>query len=159
MPWLSLQRNLHASLTARNTTSSALEVRKEVSDIIPWMTVQTGSQTLLIEVMGDQTDASAQDEESVQDTHVQVVFGFFGAEGAAVAHEIHEADGDAAVDIEDEIIFFGRGHGFDGDSIVEHFAAGEALLDEIFDQLHAEIGIVARFDFVADTGNYSCQNT
>lgn len=103
--------------------------------------------------MCDETDAPPQDEQSIKHAHLQVVFGLLGAKGAAIAHEVDEADGDAAVDVEDEVVFLGGGDGFDGDGVVEHFAAGESLLDEFFDKLNAEIGVVARFDFVADSRN------
>lgn len=50
------------------------------------MPVQSGPQTLLIKVMGDQANASSENEEAVEDPHVQVILGLFRAEGSAVTH-------------------------------------------------------------------------
>lgn len=105
------------------------------------MSVQAGPQPLLVEVMRDETDTPAEHEETVEDTHAEVVFGLLGAKGTAVAEEIDEADGNAAVDVEDEVVLLGRGHRLDGDGVVEHLAAGEALLDELFDKLDTEIRV------------------
>lgn len=101
------------------------------------MSVQAGAQPLLIEVMGDETDGAAEDEESVEDTHLEVILCLLGAEGAAVAHQIDEADGDGAVDVEDQVILLGGGDALNGERVVEHLAAGEALLDELLDELDA----------------------
>lgn len=105
------------------------------------MSVQARPQPLLVKVMGDETDTATEHEETVEDAHAEVVFGLFGAEGAAVAEEVDEADGNAAVDVEDEVVLLGRSHRLDGDGVVEHLTAGEALLDELFDKLDAEIGV------------------
>ncbi len=117
------------------------------------MPIQAGPQPLLIEIMGDETDAAAQDEETVEDAHVEVVLGLLGREGAAVAHEVDEADGDAAVDVEDEVVLLRRRHRLHRDGVLQHLAAREALLHEFLDQLHAQVRVVARFDFVPDSGN------
>lgn len=99
------------------------------------MPIQAGSQTLLVKVMCDQSNASSQNEQTVQDTHVEVVLGFLGAEGSAVTHQVHEADGNTSVNVKDEIVFLGCCHGFDGDGVVEHLAAWESLMDKLFDEL------------------------
>lgn len=91
--------------------------------------------------MRNETDTATEHEETVEDTHTEVVFGLFGAEGTAVAEEVDEADGNAAVDVEDEVVLLGRSHGLDSNGVVEHLAAGEALLDELFDKLDTEIGV------------------
>ena len=67
------------------------------------MPIQARPQSLLIEVMRNETDRAAQHEEAVEHAVVEVVLGLLGTEGAAVAEEVDEADGDAAVDVEDEI--------------------------------------------------------
>lgn len=133
-----LQANLHSALVTRRACRKRGE---EVSDIVPRMSVQAGPQPLLVEVMRDETDTPAEHEETVEDTHAEVVFGLLGAKGTAVAEEIDEADGNAAVDVEDEVVLLGRGHRLDGDGVVEHLAAGEALLDELFDKLDTEIRV------------------
>ena len=117
------------------------------------MSIQTGPQTFLVKVMRNQTNTPTKYEQSVQDTHVQVVFGFFGAEGATVSHQINKADCDAAIDVENEVVLLGSSDGLDSDSVVEHLAAREALFDELLDKLHTEIGVVAGLDFMANTGD------
>ena len=119
-----------------------LQAGQQVGDVVPRMAIQASAQSLLVEVMGNQTDASAQDEQTVEHAHVEVILGLLGAEGTAVAHQIDEADGDAAVDVEDQIVFLGSGDGLDSQSIVEHLAAGEALLDELLDELDTQIRVV-----------------
>ncbi len=145
-----LQTNLHSTLLTRITLR---KVRQEISNIIPRMSIKPRPQPLLIEIMRNQPNTPTQHEQTVQHAHIEVIFGLFGAESAAVAHEVDEADCDAAVDVEDEIVFFRGSHCLDGDGVVEHLAAGEALLDEFFDEFDAEVRVVARFDFVADSGD------
>jgi hypothetical protein len=117
------------------------------------MPVEASPQPLLVEEMGNETDASAEHEQTVEDTHLEVVLGLLARKGTAVAEEINEADGDAAVDVEDQIVLLGRGHRLDSKSIVEQFGAGEVLLDILFDELNTEIGVVSRLDPVTNTGD------
>ena len=118
------------------------------------MSIQTSPQTLLVKIMRDQTDTPTKHEQAIEDTHVHVVFSFLGAKGTTVPHQINKADCDAAIDIENEIILFGRRDGLNGNGVVEHLAVRKVLVDELFDQLDTEIGIVAGLDFVADTGDW-----
>lgn len=99
------------------------------------MPIQAGSQTLLVKVMRDQSNASSQDEQTIQDTHIEVVLGFLGAEGSAVTHQVHEANGNTSVNVKDKIVFLGCGHSFNGDGVVKHLAAWESLVDKLFDEL------------------------
>lgn len=121
------------------------------------MPIQTSTETFLIQIMGNETNASAQHEKTVQHAHVEVIFGFFGAEGTAVAHKIDKADSYTTVDVQDQVVLLASGDGFDSDSVVKHLATGEALLDEFFDELNTEIRVVAGFYFMTDTGNWCCQ--
>lgn len=133
-----LQGNLHSALVTRR----ALRKRgEEVGDVVPRMSVQASPQPLLVKVMRNETDTPTEHEETVENAHAEVVFGLFGAEGTAVAEEVDETDGNAAVDVEDEVVLLGRSHCLDGNGVVEHLAAGEALLDELFDKLDTEIGV------------------
>jgi len=120
------------------------------------MPIQASPETLLVQIMCNQTNASAQYEQPIQDAHAEVVFSLLRTEGAAVAHQINEADSDTSIDVEDEVVLLAGGDRFDGDGVVKHLAAGETLLDEFFDKLDTEIGVVTRFDLVADTRN--CDN-
>jgi hypothetical protein len=117
------------------------------------MSVQTSTQSLLIQEMGNETNAATKHEQTIEDTHLKVVFGLFSGEGAAVAHQIDEADCDAAVDVEDKVVLLGRCDGLNSKSIVEELGAWEVLLDEFLDELDAEIGVVSRLDTMADTGD------
>ena len=107
------------------------------------MSVQTRPQAFLIEVMGNQTDASAQYEKSVKNSHAKVFFGFFGAESTAVTKKVNEADGDATIDVEDKVIFLGGSDSLDSDGVVEHGALGEVGFDKVLDEFDTEIGIVS----------------
>ena len=129
------------------------EFRQEIRDIIPRMTVQTGTETFLIEEMGDETDGATEDEEAVEDAHLEVILGLLGAEGARIAEQVHEANGDAAIDVEDQVILFRRGDGLDREGVIEKFGVGEVVLAVLFDQGHTEIRVVAGFDAVADAGD------
>ncbi|KAI6762874.1 hypothetical protein HG530_008854 [Fusarium avenaceum] len=133
--------------------SSLPKVGEEVGDVIPRMTVETSAQTLLVEEMGNKTNASAENEETVEDTHLEVVLGLLSREGTAVADEIDEADSNAAVDVEDQVVLLGGGDSLDGESVVEELVAGEVVEDVLLDQLDTEIGVVSGLDTVTDTGD------
>jgi hypothetical protein len=114
--------------------------------------VETSAQALLIKVVGNETDGATEHEQTVEDTHAHVVLTLLGGEGTAVAEEVNKADGDTAVDVEDQVVLLGGGDGLNGDSVVEQLGAGEVLLDELLDELDTEIGVVAGLDLVANTG-------
>ena len=97
------------------------------------MSVQTGPKTFLVKVMRNQANTPTKHEQAIEDTHIHVVFGFLGTEGPAVPHQINKADCDAAVDIENEVVLLRRSDGLNSNGVVEHLAAREALLDELFD--------------------------
>jgi len=128
---------------------------QEVSDIIPRMPIQAGSETLLVKVMCNQTNAPAKDKQSVENTHAEIVFGLFRSEGAAVAHQVNEAHGDTTIDIENQVVFLASSDSLDGDGVIKHLTAWKALLDEFFYKLNAQIRVVAGLDFVADAGDCS----
>jgi hypothetical protein len=117
------------------------------------MTVKTSAQTLLVEEMGNKTNASAENEETVEDTHLEVVLGLLGREGTAVADEIDEADSNAAVDVEDQVVLLGGSNSLDSESVVEKLVAGEVFENVLLDQLDTEIGVVSGLDTVTDTGD------
>lgn len=129
------------------------QIRQQVGDVIPRMPVQPSPQAFLIQEVRDQTDTPPQDKQTVEHSHVEIIFGFFRRESTAISEEINEADGDAAVNVEDQIVLFGRGHGLNCDGVIEKFGAGKVFVDEIFNQFNAEVGVLARFDAVADTGD------
>ena len=120
------------------------------------MPIQSRPQTLLIEVMRNETNTPAQHEQAIEHAILEIILGFFGREGSAVAKQVDEADGDAAVDVEDQVVLLGGCDGLDGDGVVEELGGWEVLLAVFLHQLDAEVGVVAGFDAVADAGNYSC---
>lgn len=142
-----LDIDLHTTLMTRRLP----KLREQVGDIIPRMPVKPSAQPLLVKVMSNETDRATEHEQSVQDTVLEVVFCLFCAEGATVAHEIDEADSDAAVDVEDKVVFLGGCDGFDGDGVVEELGGWEVLQAELFDERHAEIWVVSRLYTVANT--------
>lgn len=105
------------------------------------MTVQSRAQPLLIQEMSNKPDATTENKQAVQHTHVEIVFGFLAREGATVAQEVDKTDGDAAVNIEDQIVFLGRGDSLYGNGVVEQAVGGKVLLNEFFDQLNPKIWV------------------
>jgi len=103
--------------------------------------------------MGNQTDTSAENEETVENTHLQVVFSLLVGEGTAVANQVNEADSNATVNVENQVVLLGCCHRLDSERVVEELGAGEVLLDVLLDKLDTEIGVVARLDPVANTGD------
>ena len=117
------------------------------------MTVETSAESLLVEEVGNQTNGATKDEKTVEHTHLEVVLGLFGGEGAAVAHEVDEADSDGTVNVKDEVVLLAGGDSLDGNGVVEKLGGGEVGLAELLDERDTEIGVVARLDTVTDTGD------
>lgn len=133
--------------------AALLKGRKEICDVIPRVPVETGAKSLLVEVVGNETHATAQYEETVENTHLHVVLRLLGGEGAAVAHEIHKADSNAAIDVENQIVLLRCCDGLHRNSVVEQLGAGEIFLHVVLDKLDTEIRVVAGLDTVTDTRN------
>ena len=148
---MNLQGDFNTTLSTWCTT--LLQGRQEVGDVVPRMPVETSPQPLLVEEMGNQTDRATEHEQTVEDTHLQVVLSLLGGESTTVTDKVDKADSNATVDIEDEVVLLGCCDALDGQGVVEHLCAGEVLLDVLLDELDAEIGVVAGLDPVADTGD------
>lgn len=133
--------------------TSLLESREQICNVIPRVAVQTGAQSLLVEVVRNETDAAAKHEQAVEDAHLHVVLNFLAREGTAVAQHVNEADGNATVDVQNEVVLLRRRHCLNGNSIVEQLGAGEVLLGELLDQLDTKVRVVPGLDTVSDTGN------
>jgi hypothetical protein len=127
---------------------------EEVGDVVPGVTVETGAQSLLVEEVGNQTNGATKDEQTVEHTHLEVVLSLLGGEGTAVAEQVDEADGDGTVNVEDKVVLLAGGDGLDGNGVVEELGGGEVGLAELLDERDTEIGVVARLDTVANTGDY-----
>ena len=91
----------HLLHTAQHTRLR--HIRHVDEDVVRRVAVQRRTQALLVEVVANETDAAAEDEQTVERADLDVLVGFFGREGAAVAEEVDEADGDAAIDVQDEL--------------------------------------------------------
>ena len=83
------------------------------------MPVKTSPQSLLVQEVGNQTDRATQHEQTVEHTHLQVVLSLFRGKGAAIPHQIDEADGDAAVDVENQVVLLRGCHSLDGDGVIK----------------------------------------
>lgn len=103
--------------------------------------------------MRNQTDTSAEHKQTVEHTHLQVVLSLLRSKGTTVADKVNKAYSDATINVENEIVLLRCGHRLDGKSVVEELGAGKVLLDILLDKLDTEIGVVARLDPVANTGD------
>jgi hypothetical protein len=148
---LELQRDLDTTL--RSWRATLLQGGKQVGNIVPGMPVETSAQPLLIQEVGNETDTSAEHEETIKHTHLEVVFSLLRGESAAVAHQVHKADSNAAVDVENEVVLFGRGDRLNRKSVVEHLEAREILVDVLLDELDTKIGVVSGLDPVTNAGD------
>ena len=117
------------------------------------MPVETSPEPLLVEEVGNQTDRATKHEQTVEDTHLEVILSLLVGESTTVADEVNEADSNAAVDVENEVILLRCCDTLDSEGVVEQLCAGEVLLDVFLDELDTEIGVVAGLDPVADTGD------
>ena len=79
------------------------QIRHVDEDVVRRVTVQRRAEALLVEVVSDEADAAAEDEEAVEGTDFDVLVCLIRSEGAAVAEKVHEADGDASINVEDEL--------------------------------------------------------
>ena len=144
--------DLHTALITRSTLGQGWE---QVGDVVPRMPVQAGAQSLLVQVMGNETDAATEHEQTVQDTHLEVVLGFFWGESTAVPQQVDKADSNTAVNVKDEVVLLGGGYGLDSNGIVKELVRGEVFYNKLLDELDTQIRVGARFDSVADTGNWA----
>ena len=85
------------------------------------------------------------------ETHLDVLVRLLGRERPAVAEQVDEADRDAAVDVQDELVLLRRRHLLDCERIVEQTVRGEVLADVLLDELDTKIRVVDALDLVADT--------
>lgn len=151
------RRNINALEADLNTTfgtwSSLGDVGEEVGDVVPRVTVQASAESLLVKVVSNKTNATSEDEETVQDTHSEVVLGLFSGESTRVAEQVDEANSNTPVNVEDKVVLLGGCDGLNSNGVVEELVGGEVLGHVLLDQLDTEIGVVTRLDFVTNTGN------
>ncbi len=147
-----LQADLNSALSPR---SALVKGGEEVSDIIPRMSVETSAKSLLVEEVGNKTDAATKDEETIEYTHLEVVFSFFTAECTTVAEQVDEADSNAAINVENEVVLLGSCHGLNSNCVIEKLVGSKVLDHELLDKLDTEIRVVPGLDSVANTGDFT----
>ena len=89
-----------------------------------------------------------------QKTYLDVLVSLLGGERAAVAEQVDEADGDAAIDVEDERVLLRRGDLLDSERVVEQAVAREVLAHVLLHEFDTEIGVVDALDLMANTRDY-----
>lgn len=134
-------------------STTLLQSREQVGNVIPWVSVQTSAEALLVEVVCNQTNAAAQDEQTVENTHTHVVLNLFGRESSAVAQQIHKADCYTPVNVQDKVVLLGSSDSLDSNCVIEQLGVGEVLLGVFLDQLNTEVRVVTGLDSVSDTGD------
>ena len=149
------RRNINALEADLDTTfgtwSSLGDVGEEVGNVVPGVTVQASAQSLLVEVVSNETNATSEDKETVQDTHSEVVLGLLSGESTGVAEQVNEADSNTSVNVEDKVVLLGGCDGLDSNGVVEELVGGEVLGDILLDQLDTKIGVVAGLDLVTNS--------
>jgi len=115
------------------------------------MSVETSAESLLVEEMGNETNAATKDEKTVEDTHLKVVLGLLGGESATVAEQVDEANGDTSINVQDQVVLLAGGDGLDGLGVVEKGSVWEVLMNVLLDERYTQVRVVARLDTVTNT--------
>eukprot|EP00128_Syssomonas_multiformis_P007856 Colp12_sorted_trinity150504_noHs@35 len=126
------------------------QLGEDVGNVVPGVAVQTLLESLLVEVVADETDGAAQNEEAVKSTNINVLLALLRREGSAVTEEIHKHDTDRAVNVQDQVGLLGGCHLLNFKGEVEQRSGGEVLLGVLLDDLNTEIGVVQGLDSVTD---------
>ena len=105
-------------------------------------------------MVANEADTAPEHEETVESANADVLVCLISAKGAAVSQEIDEADGNAAIDVEDEGVLLGSGDLLDGKSVIKQRVTGEVLDNIVLDEFDAQIGVVDAFDLVTYTADY-----
>ncbi len=106
------------------------------------MTVKRSTQPLLVEVVSDETNATAKDEQTIQTPYLDALIRLFTAKSTAIAKQINEADGNTTVNVEDEGILLGSGDLLHSEGIIEKSMAREVLQDVLLNELDTKIRVV-----------------
>ena len=148
------RRDSQHSLVHLSNDTGLHNISHRDEDVIGGVTIQRSTETLLVEMVTDEANAASEDEKTVESANADVFVCFILAKSAAVSQEIDKANGNAAIDVEDEGILLGGGDLLDGNSIVEQRVAGEVLANVVLDELDTQVGVVDALNFVADTADY-----
>lgn len=71
------------------------------------MPVEGRPQSLLVQVVTNETDTSSKNEERVESTDLHVFFSLFRVESARRPEKINEGDSNATIDVENEGVLLG----------------------------------------------------
>lgn len=117
------------------------------------MSVQTSAQSLLIQEMGDETNASTKHKETVEYAHLEVIFSLLSAKGSTVAKQIDKADSDTAINVQDQVILLRCSDCLNCNGIVEQLCRWELCLAIFLDESDSKIWVVARLDTMTNARN------
>ena len=122
---------------------------KQVEDVVPWVTVESGLETFLVHVVSDHTDGTSEQEESVETTGVDDFLDTLTGESTSSHHVDHE-DTDGTVDVEDECVFLLGCDLLDFESVVEQVVLRKVFERVFFEQLDTLVGVAQGFDTVSN---------
>jgi hypothetical protein len=106
--------------TSTNSTSQGLlhlgnnarhhNILHRNKDVIGGMAVKRCSESLLVEMVTNKTNATTKDEETVQRANLDIFICLFPSECSAVTEKVNKADCDATIDVENELDIMVRLH-------------------------------------------------
>ena len=96
-----------------------LTVVSEITNIIPWVTVESLFESILVEVVSNESNAPTQNEQSIEAAIFDHFIGFMMSEGATAPQHIHEAHRNCTINIQNQICFLLRCHLLDSKRKVE----------------------------------------
>ena len=90
--------------------------------------------SLLIQEMGNQTNRTTQDEETVEDTNRQVLFSFLSGERATFSEQVNKADSNTPIHVQDQVVLLGSCDSLNGNGVVKKLVRREVLDDKVLDE-------------------------
>mmetsp|Transcript_20731 Transcript_20731/g.41867 ORF Transcript_20731/g.41867 Transcript_20731/m.41867 type:complete len:479 (+) Transcript_20731:100-1536(+) len=128
-------------------------VERNNPDVLMRVTIEALLQTPLIYEVANEPDATSEDEEPVENAVFNVLVGFLTCEGTAVAEQVHEARGDAPIDVEDEVGLLPRCNSLDFECVLKQRGIFEFFQSEVFDDFHTLVWVLERFNLVTNARN------
>src|SRR5271170_7371965 len=89
---------------------------------------------LLIQMMANQSNTSTQDKQSIQSSHLEILFRLLSRKSTAIPQQIHKTDSNTSIDIQNEIVLLAGSNSFDGKSVIEEFSRWEGIVNVLLDQ-------------------------
>lgn len=107
----SVRRTFHPRNFARKAASRhlpeharLLDVRHVDEDVVRGVAVQRRAEALLVEVVPDEPDAAPKYEQTVKRADLDVLVRLIRGERSTVTEQVDKADGDATIDVQDELM-------------------------------------------------------